>query len=858
MVGGRLSNRHLSADSQVEPPPHEAAAAAVAAACGVDPEVGLSAAEAALRLAAGGPNELDSAPGPSVLRALLEALSEAFVLMLIAAALLAMVLGEARDGLLILMGVVPIVAADVATTYRAERALEVLRLANAPRAYVRRDGSVIQIPAREVVVGDVVVLRSGDVVPADVRVSRGRGLLVDRSLLTGESVPEPVSTDPDQRGSSLTDRRSMAYAQTGVVGGLGEGVAVAVGMDTEVGAIARTMTETTRPRSPLERELARLVRILLTVAGGLVVITVGLGFARGHPAGQNILAGVAAAIAAIPEEPPILLAVILGLGAYRLLRRDVLVRRLNAQETLGAVDLILTDKTGTLTVNRLSVASVHTPDGPVIGAERVRVLGEALRAEADAWQLERAADTGAFARAIRDALIAEGGVPVLAPADLVHTSPATSARPFATTRCVDAAGMRDIALGAPEAVLDLVRKGTTDEPTIRELARWDRLVGHEAGQGGRLLVLATRTDGRRWRPLAALVFADPLRDEIPEAVSAAAAAGIQVVMVTGDHPDTARAIGRGAGLDGGSVLLGAEVRGLGHEALEACLPGLQIVARATPSDKLLLVEAAEAAGRTVAVTGDGVNDAPALQRADVAVAMGSGTAVAKEAADLVLGDDSFATLMAALREGRRMIANVQKGLVFLLSTHVALLGYILVATVAGLDLPLLPIQILWAEFFIDISAAVAFEREGAEPTIMTRPPRRRGVPLLDRRILAGICLAGGFSALAALAIALSAAGTPQHVSWVAFTTLVVAQLVRANANRTLEMSLLELRPNALLAGMGLAWLAIQVAIPYLPPLAEAFRASPLSAAEWAAVAAVALLPTGLAELMRRRGHLWVA
>jgi Ca2+-transporting ATPase len=338
----------------------------------------------------------------------------------------------------------------------------------------------------------------------------------------------------------------------------------------------------------------------------------------------------------------------------------------------------------------------------------------------------------------------------------------------------------------------------------------------------------------------------------------AAAAGIQVIMVTGDHPTTARAIANAAGLPADAVVTGADIGAMTPDELAGRLRDLNVVARATPGDKLRLVRAAAESGRTVAVTGDGVNDAPALQRADVAVAMGSGTAVAREAADLVLGDDSFATLTGALREGRRIIANVEKGLVFLLSTHVALLGYVLVATLAGFSTPLLPIQILWMEFFIDASATVAFEREGEEPGAMTRRPRPRGQPLMTRPILLGIAGAGGFSALAALWLVLTTGGTLAHASWVAFTTLVVAQLVRANANRSLRQSLFRLRPNALLLGMGVVWLVVQAAIPYVPALADAFQATPLSAAEWSLVAIIALAPAVVAEVMRRTGRLWVA
>jgi Ca2+-transporting ATPase len=370
--------------------------------------------------------------------------------------------------------------------------------------------------------------------------------------------------------------------------------------------------------------------------------------------------------------------------------------------------------------------------------------------------------------------------------------------------------------------------------------------------------LASRSEGEPWQAQAAIVFADPLRAEIPAAMAMATAAGIQVVMVTGDHPTTARAIAREAGLAADSVVTGTDLAALDDEVLARQLRDLHIVARATPADKLRLVQAAARAKRTVAVTGDGVNDAPALQRADVAVAMGSGTAVAREAADLVLGDDSFATLMDALREGRRMIANVQKGLVFLLSTHVALLGYVLIATLAGFSTPLLPIQILWMELFIDISATVAFEREGDEPDSMTQPPLPRGQPLIDHALLAGIAGAGGFSAVAGLALALTATGSAAHAAWLAFTTLVVAQLIRANANRSLRASLFRIRPNGVLLVMAVTWVVLQAAIPYIPPLADAFRAMPLSMMEWLLVAVIGLAPAVLAEIMRRRGHRWVA
>jgi Ca2+-transporting ATPase len=701
-----------------------------------------------------------------------------------------------------------------------------------------------------------VLLQAGDVVPADIRVTRADRLLLDRSALTGESIPEPGQAAPDAADAPLASRRSMAFSGTSVVGGRGEGIVTAIGAGTEVGRIAGGLASKERRRSPLQRELDRLVRILLVVAIFLIAFTTGMGFLRGHPAGENLLAGISAAIAAIPEEPPVLLAVILGLGAYRLLKRGVLVRRLNAEETLGAVDLIVTDKTGTITQNRLVVASVRTPRGDVTDdAARLELLTEALRAEEDAWPGPEITPAS-FTRSLRAAVEALGGSTLLDPSGLLHAEPADERDPVTRTRARLANGVvEELALGAPEAVIGQAGGG-------EDAGAWDELAATATASGERLVALARRLDDGPWQLRALIGFADPIREGIVDAVGMARGAGIQVLVVTGDHPLTAASIAREAGLHADRMVTGEELATWDDDRLARELPELHVVARSTPDQKRRIVATARTAHRIVAVTGDGVNDAPALHGADVAVAMGSGTAVAREASDLTLGDDSFATLLFGLAEGRRIVDNVQKGLVFLLSTHVAFLGFILISTIFIVERQvLIPIQILWMEFFIDLVTSIAFEREPAERDLMTRPPRHADRPLLTNDLLARLTGAGAFTAIAALAVMLTHPGGFDHAAWLAYTCLVVGQCVRAYWNRSIREPVHRLGRNGFLLAACLVAVAVQAMIPAVPLLAETFRATPLDATDWAIVAVVAFTPALLAEVVRTAGRgrsVWVA
>jgi Ca2+-transporting ATPase len=434
----------------------------------------------------------------------------------------------------------------------------------------------------------------------------------------------------------------------------------------------------------------------------------------------------------------------------------------------------------------------------------------------------------------------------------VSTEPVTDSRPYSSTIARRAGVTETLVIGAPEAVAALADVADHDSDA------WHAALAAAAARGERVVGVAGRIESGPWTMRGLVGFADALRSGIADATRDAVRAGIQVVMVTGDHPATAHAIGVQAGLDDGEVVLGSELETWSDEELARRLRGLRIVARSTPDQKRRIVEVARSAGRLVAVTGDGVNDAPALHAADVAVAMGSGTAVAREASDLVLGDDSFATLVYGMREGRRIVDNVQKGLVFLVSTHIALLGFLLIATLAGYSRPLLPIQILWLELFIDLAASVAFEREPAEPDVMTRRPRRVAAPLLTGGLLARITLAGGFSAVAALVLLVTDPRGPEHGQWLAYTTLVCAQAVRAYGNRSLAEPIHRLSRNSVLLGAAIVTVVVQAAMAAIPPLAEAFRAQPLDAVEWALVAVVALGPALAAQAIRARMHtVWV-
>jgi Ca2+-transporting ATPase len=787
---------------------HAAEAARVLAELGGRLE-GLSEQEAARRVAAGGPRRRKPAWRVAV-EELVEALTEPLQLLLIAVGVLSAVFGQLRDAIAIFVIVGLVATVETVTEARARRALRSLRALTAPIARVRRDGELRVVASGEVVVGDVEVLEAGDVVVGDGRVLRADGLRADESALTGEPVAAPKGPEPVASDAPLTERSSLVFEGTAIVSGRGQAVVVATAERTELGRLGRLASEVREPPTPLQRAMAELARAALVVAVAASVLVPLLGVLEGQPVRQMLLSGLTLAFATIPEELPILVTVLVAVGGLRLARQGVLLRRLRAAEAAGGITVVLTDKTGTLTLNRLRVDVVRGPRAELlaaanaahgVGTVEVRDPLDRALADAEGW-------SGRL----------EGELVARYPFDPLRK------RESAAWACE---GEFVLAVkGAPESVLAVC--AISDEQRERRLAEAAEL----ARDGRRVIAVARRrlthppdTHERAERELDYLGlvgFVDPLRPGVPEAVRALRAAGVRTLMVTGDHPDTAAAVARQAGLSDPDVLLGGAPLGeLGDRELSEHLGRDLVVARATPADKLRLVRLLQAGGEVVAVTGDGVNDAPALAAADVGIAMGlRDTELAREAADLILTDDAYPTVVEAVRGGRAIAAQLRRAVAFYLGAKVALVTCVAVPLALGLPSPFAPVHIVLLELFMDLGASVAFVSEPAAPAMMARGPRDPAARFLDRAQLAATGLT---------AIALTAATLPAYL------------LVRSVADA--ETSSAAAVAAWLVSHAAVAW-ALR-ARPGLP-----FRVNPAFPA-WALVAAltaivIALTPLGSA------------
>ncbi len=836
---------------------------------------GVTGAEARRRLGVHGRNELPEGGRRSLLAVLAGQLVNLMILVLLGAAALSIFVGEPQDAAVILFIVALNAAIGAVQELRSERAVQALRALAAPLARVRRDGVWCQVPATEVVPGDLLRAEAGDVVTADVRLLASTDLSVDEAPLTGESVP--VEKDPravDEPDPPVGDRSCMLHRGTLVTRGHGEGVVVATGLATELGRIARLLRGERRVLTPLQRRLDRFSKQVAVIVFAICVVVFVAGRVRGEPTGLMLLTAVSLGVAAIPEALPAVVSVSLALGARRMIKRQALVRRLPAVETLGSVTFACADKTGTLTEGRMHVEAL------VLGSERRDALPARGSADGPWEELGRAmalvndaeGDVGdptevALLHAARDGGYERGALEAELPR--LGEAPFDADRRRMSTLHRTASGAVAYVKGAPEAVLE----HCTSENAAEVLAAANAL----AGEGLRVLAFARRrfdappaeageeTLERDLELLGLAALLDPPREGAGESVARCRSAGITPVMITGDHPATAAAIARRIGVmeEGDGVVTGVELARLSDDELTASAERIRVYARVSPEQKIRIVRALQGCGEFVAMTGDGVNDAPALKRAEIGIAMGrSGTDVAREAADMVLLDDDFTTIVEAVREGRRVFDNVRKFVKYTMTSNTGEILTLLVAPFLGLPLPLLPIQILWINLVTDGLPGLALGVELEERGIMRRPPRRPEESLFAAGLGAHVVLHGlliGFLSIGAQAW--SYHGGSDAWQSVVFTTLTLCQLAHVITIRSERDSLVTrgIVSNRPLLGAVLLTVGLQMAVLYVPFLQGLLHTQPLSGSELGvcfAVPLVVIAAVELEKLLVRKGRLY--
>jgi Ca2+-transporting ATPase len=829
----------------------------------VDPVHGLMDAQVQQRAQRHGPNELPRLAQRGPLALLADQFKDFMVLVLLAAAAISGVIGDLIDTLAILVIVLLNAVIGFVQTWRADRAMEALRQLAAAQATVVRSGQVLVVPASSLVPGDIVLLEAGNQVPADLRLIDMAQLQIDESALTGESVTVAKHTLalPLAGHSALGDRLNMAYKGTTATHGRARGLVVATGMATELGKVALLLGSEDRS-TPLQRRLAAFgKRLALGVIGICTVIFV-VGVLRGEAPLLMALTAISLAVAAIPEALPAVVTVLLALGARRMAAQNALIRRLPSVETLGSVTVICSDKTGTLTQNRMRAELLLADQQPWLPGDALPgpVHQEALRAAVlcndahhnphdapDAW----AGDPTETALVLA-ALSAQIDKAALDPAwPRVQEQPFDAVRKRMTTFHQEAAGYVAYTKGAPESVLPrCTAQWTPAGPAPLDQSELLAQSAALAAQGLRVLALARRQHPRlpdtneietvesELEFLGLIALIDPPRHEAQAAVRDCLQAGIIPVMITGDHPATARAIAHRLGIvaDANSeVLTGQDLAALDDAALRQRVSQVRVYARVDPAQKIRIVEALQALGHFVAMTGDGVNDAPALKRADIGVAMGQGgTDVAREAASLVLLDDNFATLVTAVREGRRIYDNIRKFVRYAMTGNSGEIWTLFLAPMLLLPIPLLPIHILWVNLVTDGLPGLALAAEPAEPGIMRRPPRAPDESMFANGMwqhILGIGLLIGGLCLSVQAWALSNGNT--HGQTMVFTVLTLSQMVHVLTIRSETQSLwqLGLGTNRALLGAVLLTFLLQLATIYVPALHPIFKTEALSLLE---------------------------
>ena len=865
---------------------------------------GLTATEAARRLTEIGPNELRAAKRVSPWELLLAQLRNVLIVILLIATALSAFLGHGVEAAAIAVIVAFAVLLGFVQEYRAERAIEALREMAAPTATVVRDGQEIDVPAREVVPGDVLALRAGNRVAADARIVLAANLQADEAPLTGESAPvdkkaEALAVDSLEVG----DRANIAHAGTAITYGRGRALVFATGMDTEFGKIAGMLETVEVGKTPLQHNLDRVGTVLARAALVIVALIVASGIVRGQPFVEMLVFGIALAVAVVPEALPAVVTISLAMGVRRMVKRNALVRRLPAVETLGSTSVICSDKTGTLTKDEMTVSRLfvdgqrvdvsgagYAPEGEFLTAgasdraptEPLRRLLSAAALASDAqlvcaddgrWEVKGDPTEGALIVAAAKAGLAKESLDRDCPR--IEEIPFSSETKRMTTIHTTAADVIAYAKGAPETIVEScsheISSGGArplEDGRRREILEAARTMAEDAL---RVLAIAEKAGTTREHAERELTFLglvgmiDPPRPEAKQAIERCRSAGIKVVMITGDHPVTAAAIARDLGLAAdGRSLTGHELEQMPEEVLARELDTLEVFARVSPAHKLRIVSALQSRGHVVAMTGDGVNDAPALKKADIGIAMGiTGTDVSKEAAVMTLVDDNFASIVAAVEEGRAIFANVKKYLMYLLSANIGEIGLMAGATLAGLPLPLTAVQILYVNLATDGLPALALSVDPAEPDLMDRPPRPKRSGIFTRPVVV-LMMAGGLWSAAinsgVFTWALHSGRDVAHAMALTFVSLVLIEFVKAYNLRSDRRSVLD-RPFAnKWLNLAIVWEVILLAaILYVPVLQHPFRTLALTTADWAIALGAAATVSPVFELVKwlqRRG--WLA
>ncbi|GAB3254116.1 cation-translocating P-type ATPase [Chitinimonas naiadis] len=819
---------------------------------------GLTEAQAAERLDRDGPNELADVGKGALWRIVREVVTEPMFLLLLGAGGIYLLLGDGREAAMLLGFVVLIIGITILQQQRTAKVLERLRDLSSPRALVLRDGQARRVPGRELVVGDVVLLAEGDRVPADGVLLTSNELAMDESLVSGESnaVHKRIATAaelsvpvPTQQGEEV--KTPWVHGGSMVVQGQGWASVTATGQASQLGRIGQMVGEIDPPPSPLQRETRRLVQRIVLIAFGVCTLALLVdGFSRGNWLAA-LLGAITLAMALLPQELPVIQTVMLALGARRIAAQGVLTRRLDAIESLGETTVLCVDKTGTLTQNRLSVRALSVGDS-VFMVDGVAPLPEAFHTLLEYVVLaSEIAPHDPIEQAFH--LYAQGTLEgtehlhedwslrqeyELTPALLAMThSWAAPDRDHYTLACK----------GAAEAVADLCHFDTEQMVALR--AQVARL----ASQGLRVLAVASgRHTGDSWPThqhafdfsfLGLIGLADPLRPQVPQAVADCRKAGIRVVMITGDDPGTAATIARQAGIAADEVLTGSELLTLDDTALVARVSQVSVFARIRPEQKLRLVEAFKTRGEVVAMTGDGVNDAPALKAAHIGVAMGKrGSDVAREAATLVLLEDDFTAIVEAMRQGRRIYANLRRAVVYTIAIHLPIIGLAMVPLMFGLPILLAPIHVMFLELVIDPACSLVFEAEPASKDLMRHPPRRRASALFDRATMLQSLLQGSALTLAAVAVyllALDSSNPADAARSLAFATLVLGNLGLLFAGRPLS------RPTPVLLWVSVGTVLALLAALCVPQLARVFHFASPPLAHWLLVAVA--VPVGVIQ-----------